>query len=652
MLPEALERPCLVGPRNETVDEKVGLFAESGYEKVDRPLWIAIDEPEVAHSKDEEDVGPFGESRDDEDVGRFGESRDEEGSLRQGHEEEEEEEEQEEEQEEEEEEAASSEQDLYELIRLAASSVSMMAGVPANTRDATSSQTTTTLPTEPQESRTSSSPPITSTPSTPSRKRARDSEDLAEDESRHKRIYINKVIGTVRNAASAAKVPQHVEAPVDPETQQPKKRVRSLDDDFEDIVTERTPKRLRLYQQTEEIPNAGAEYITAFQANAANNDDSTLVDQDTSSSETQEVDDAPTNTNANEQDSVGDESPANDEVEEREDAAADEEAAPTETEWDTAHGINSECANTHVRGMAIYGISGEREHLLLPTSTGLPDRAWTEEEKEDLRVYIQDYGIKDWAPLARSTNRPEEELQYMYFEVVTGRNVEAGRPECDGIPEAYPDFTSPPAPLLAAPQHSDNDAPSQAEDDDNESEIEEGEIIEEDESDREAPAPSPLETGPMSKKKDFLNGVRNGRISKSSSCRGGNGEAEQREQVPSSEPMSNGKKGSLNASVEEEQEEEEEAQDSEVKQEDSESECGLEVDLTQELADLEEILGIENNLDDGLEYALGQQAQTLPAPEARISSAKGPLGPKFAGVSKLAGSSRRGVPPKAAWLKK
>lgn len=76
VLPESMERPCLVGPRNETVDEGVDSSRGSSHEQSDRPLWQASDEKSgpFGVSKDDIDAGSLGESRDGEEVGPFGES--------------------------------------------------------------------------------------------------------------------------------------------------------------------------------------------------------------------------------------------------------------------------------------------------------------------------------------------------------------------------------------------------------------------------------------------------------------------------------------------------------------------------------------------------------------------------------------------------
>lgn len=740
VLPDALERPCLVGPRNETFEENVGPFRESANEAIDRPLWRTSDKTTVGSDRkskeeendgllgeprDEEDVGPLGESRDEEeDVGPFGESRDdgeidpsgessddeengpfeqsreEDDGLCQGHREDEEEE-------------YGSPEDMIELMQLAANSMAIVSGALANTGDAPSSNATTAFPTWSQAPLTSSSPPLASTLSTPSRKRARDPEDNTDDEdspSQQKRMRMDDILGLARNDVNAGRALKEVGVAMIPETQQSRKRARSLEDDSGDDMTKPTRKRLRLHERIKEVHDGEEEYITAVQADVAQNDDSTIVDQDSPSSEMHEVtmvEKAPTDsTEAYKQPSVKEEWSINDEAEESEDASADDEAAPTEIEWDTAHGINSHCANIRITGMTIYDVTGVGRHLYLPTSTGLPDRPWTEEEKEDLRVYIQDYGIEDWALLSQSTNRPEEELQWWYFETVTSRNILAGRPELAGIPDAYPDLAPPPpAPTPEEPrklrhpdqigkikkynfgdlaydlkatsfpkitkygdivdskgnvlhgimgdishvtkgrrkkpkqelpeslppaEHFNNAGLSRAVEEDIGSEIKEGEIAEEEISDQHVPAPCPCERGPVSPKKGTLNVIKNGRISKSSSRRGVDRKAghqaihivdteeghsiereRPRDHAPSPEPIDKNK-GSLNASVEEEE-------DPEGKREDPDQE---------------------------------QQLPIPKVPKAKTTSAKGPLGPKFTGVSKLCGSSRRGVPRNAAGLRK
>ena len=476
MLSEALERPGLVGPRNETIEDIVGPLGGSRNDAVDRPLWRAWDEEIVdpsGESKDEEEVGPLGELRDDEDdedvgplgelrdeeeVGPFGQSRDEEevdplresreedqDNLRQDHEEEEEKE------------AASFGGDTDELMQLAAKSVGMMSGALTET-GASSTHATTTLPTEPRAPLMTSSPPLASTPSTTSRKRSRDSDHDAHDEessSQRKRMRMDDIFGIVRNDASAVIAPQNVGPAMTPETQQSRKRARSSKDESENGITKPTPKRLRLYQRMKEIPADDEARIVAGQADVAENDNSALDYQDASSSETREavmVEKSPTDIQSHKQPFVEDETCENDEAEEREDIPAYENASAAEVEWDTAHGINSTCANIPIPGKGVRDVTGQWRQLYLPTSTGLPDRPWTEEEKEDLRVYIQDYGIEDWERLSQSANRPEGELKEMYFEIITARNKQAGRDELAGLPPGYLDLPPPPpAPEKPAP---------------------------------------------------------------------------------------------------------------------------------------------------------------------------------------------------------
>ena len=64
VLPASLERPGLLGPRNETVEEIAGPASGLKWEQPDRPLWQAVDKksrcpPEM--SKEVDDVGPLGE---------------------------------------------------------------------------------------------------------------------------------------------------------------------------------------------------------------------------------------------------------------------------------------------------------------------------------------------------------------------------------------------------------------------------------------------------------------------------------------------------------------------------------------------------------------------------------------------------------------
>ncbi|CAF9940529.1 MAG: hypothetical protein ALECFALPRED_008704 [Alectoria fallacina] len=706
VLSEVLERPCLVGPRNETLEENVDPFRDLTHEATDRPLWRASDEASDEESvcplgelreDEDEDLGPLGESRDEEEVGPFGGSRDEnQDGLRQRDEEEEEDET-----------VSISEEDMNKLMRLAATSVALISKAPANTGAASSPQTTTTLPTEPQAPLTSSTPSLASTPSTPSRKRASDSEDNAEDEespSQRKRRRMDDVLGIIENDDNAAKSHEIDSVATTPDTKMPRKRTRFPDDELEDDMTKPTRKRLRLYMQTKEIRDVQEEYVTAHQAEVAKYDDLTPVYQNTPSSEAQEattVDKAPLNTKTNKQPSVEDEVFTNDEAEEREDVPAYDNAAPADTEWDTAHGINSNCANIPIPEKRVWDVTGESKALYLPASTDSPDRSWTESEKEDLRVYIQDYGIEDWTLLSQSTNRPEKELQGMYFEIVTARNKQAGRYDYAGIPEAFFDLAPPSGPeeprklrspgqkgrskkinlgdlkhdlkatsfpkvtrdggmvdakgnvLLGImgdiccitkrrqpkPEQEDseslpsaedprNSAPCEAEDGGSEFEIEKRGPAEQDYCHQQMPASSPRETGPVSKRKGPWNVVQNGGVKKSS-CGLSHEVGHQmelldmkeaqsieqdptREQAPSPSPVGKRKDPLNDATME-----------GEAKQPNSKQE-----DPAQE-----------------------QQAPIPTASEAKTNTGKGALGPNFAGVSKLSGSSRLGVPRNAAGLR-
>ena len=156
------------------------------------------------------------------------------------------------------------------------------------------------------------------------------------------------------------------------------KRARSLEDDSEDVVTKPTPKRVRLYLRAKEI-RGEEEHITAGQ-------------------------DAPTDAETLVQASMVEEPSTNDETKESDDGFADDETHPTETDWDTAHGIKSRRANIRTE-KGVFDVNEAWKYLYLPTSTSSPDK-----EKENLRVYIQDYGIQDWALLSQSTNRPKKEL--------------------------------------------------------------------------------------------------------------------------------------------------------------------------------------------------------------------------------------------------
>ena len=197
-----------------------------------------------------------------------------------------------------------------------------------------------------------------------------------------------------------------------------RKRTRSLDDvskDGEDGTTKQTSKRSRSDMQPRKHYDVDEEYLAASWSGVAANGDMTLFHQPIS---------------------------------------AESEAASTPTEWMTAHGINSEGANICDPDRGVYDSTGQWTEFLLPTSRGLRDRPWTEEEKEDLRAYIQDYGVEDWALLSQSTSRPESDLRRMYLDIHTTRNRQAGRPERAGLSNDYPNLARPPRPRSPEPTES------------------------------------------------------------------------------------------------------------------------------------------------------------------------------------------------------
>ena len=685
MLPGALERPGLVGPSNETVEEIFGPLGGSRNDRVDRPLWRAIDEKNVGpfgelndeeeevgplgELRDDEDVGPLGELRDEEEVGSFGESRDEDqDSLRQDLEEEEEkdslrqdlEEEEEKDslrqdlEEEEEKEVASSEGDMNELMQLAAKSVGMMSGALADT-GASSTHATTTLPTELRAPLTTSSPPLASTPSTPSRKRARDSDHDAYDEessSQRKRMRMDDILGIVRGGASAAIAPQNVGPAMTPVIQQSRKRARSSEDESENGITKRRGKRLRLYLRKKEIPADDEEYIAAGPADVTENDNSAIDYQDASSSETQEafmVENPPTDIQSHKKPSVGDETSENDEAEDREEISANENAPPAEVEWDTAHGINSTCANIPIPDKGVRDVTGQERQLHLPTSTGLPDRPWTEEEKEDLRVYIQDYGIEDWERLSQSTNRPEDDLKDMYSEVIKARNIQAGRDELAGLPQGYPN--------LAAPEESAPEEQAQVQVEPRK--LRSLDLIGKSKKNKlgdltyDVKATSfpkiARDGGMVDAKGNVLLGVM-GDIPRVTQRR----EQKPKQEVP--ESLAPAENSIYNARSEAEADE----SDSEIE----EGEIDESAERSEPAPSLERVGKRKSSLnsnvkeeeeDPEVKQEDSDLEQGLPTPAtaaAKTHSTKGPLGPKFAGVPKLSGSSRRGVPRKAAGPRK
>ena len=227
-------------------------------------------------------------------------------------------------------------------------------------------------------------------------------------------------------------------------TQQTQKRARSCDDDSED----NTRKRVRLYEQLGESIDEEEEYVSGGNIDAAQHGGSPLVNHITMSHEIQEATSVyagPEKTESNKQDSVkGEDYTAEDEDTPGEETPGNfDNATPATTQWDTAHGIMSYCANIPVPGMTVFDVEGIERPFYLPTSLGVPNRPWANEEKEDLRAYIQDYKIGDWVTLSQSTSRDEQELQDMYLDIITARNLQAGRSRRAGIPELYPNFAPP-----------------------------------------------------------------------------------------------------------------------------------------------------------------------------------------------------------------
>ena len=395
------------------------------------------------------------------------------------------------------------------------------------------------------------------------------------------------------------------------------------------------------------------------------------------------------------------------EAEDPEDVSSDDEIDTTQTGWNTAHGINSKVAFIYVDGKTVWSKTGEGQQLVLPKTEGSPNRPWTKAEKETLRAYIQDYGIENWAALSKSTNRAESDLQQTYLNIIIKRNKRAGRPQLAGIPEEYPRyprFAPPPPPQEpgqpASPPHSpppssiepeesatptataelprlrprkrtgqiakgnlgdlaydvkvrafpkvtrygrlvdskgdtlpeamghipsvakrlqpklklklkgpvdlssaeglDNATSSKMEKIRRDSYIEEGEIIEEESSDQQAQAPDRIESGPSRSGQDPLKAVKNGRVDKKPTRRGVN----------------------------------------------------LRVGRHSKAVDVKEEQSNEREHSQSLGTSSEQEGSFNTVPETQTTPAKDLRGPRLAGVSKLSGSSRRGVPRKAAGLRR
>ena len=482
MLPGGdLERPGLVGPRNETVEKIAPPAGGLRFKQADRRRWQASDNKSGVPSEEsrdhdevgplgdslnadpqeeqhEEEDGPLGELMDDEEVGPLGESRSGDDGHHHDHEDGEQAEE-----------GFNNAETVDELVQLPANTVSMMSGA---LEDAGTSpgDTATTLPAEPQTPLTSPSLTLEMTTLSKSRKRERDAKgDAMDDESssRQKRSRMDNalgivpsfpsqqnrgrmdgIFGIVRKNATEARVPQIVGAAVTSDIPQSKKRSRGPDDDSRDGKIQPTVKRQCLYLRSEETCGVEDQSLAGGHVDAATRDDSAFVRPPTSSNEVQEPATVAgtANTESLGRPTTEREPVANGEAEEREHATVEDEALPTQTGWNTQHGINSDSADVPVPRKGVFGVTGQRSYLYLPRSGGLLNRPWTEEEKEDLRAYIQDYRIGDWNALSQSMNRSEAELQYVYLEVAKARNILAGRPENDGIPRKYPKLTPPPRP--------------------------------------------------------------------------------------------------------------------------------------------------------------------------------------------------------------
>ena len=527
-----MERPGLLGPRNEKIEEIAPPAGGLSYKQSDRPLWQAVDDKSGCPSemsKDVENVGPFGEARDDgdvgplgetrddgnigplgetrddeEEVGPFGETRDGDDGLRQDDDDGAQQKEGEGEQE------VTDDEDINHAIRLAAKAVSTLSEMLANTGTSTTSSTASSI--EPGASLTSSSRTLSSTPPTTSRKRTRDSEEDpekgAKDEespsqqkrrrmdkalgiertsslqqkqmrmdgilgikrtssSQQKRKRMDGILGIERKDANAANNTQSVGTAMKPDllVQQPRKRARACEDEAVEGENPTEPKRARLQLNPPKrarlhlnppkptrlnlTPIGDASDEEAQVADGApKKDEPTVVRQPISNNDVHNpvAVDKETSVEVHTQTSVEEVAFANEETNNRNDTAADDEIVLSQEEWNTAHGINSIGANIPVDGMDVLDLTGEKVRLCLPTSKALsPYRFLTEKEKEDLRTYIQDYGVQDWHVLAKCMNSTVRGIKTEYLEYIVARNRQAGRRELAGI-HAWPQLAPPPSP--------------------------------------------------------------------------------------------------------------------------------------------------------------------------------------------------------------
>ena len=550
VLPETMEEPGLLGPRNEKIDEIPGPAGGLSYEQADRQLWQAVDDQgdcpsglskdvedvgpfgetrddeEVSpfgETRDDEEVGPFGETRDDEDVGPFGETRYGDDGLREDYDDGEQKKE---------EKKVTEDEHINSLLQSAAKTVGVLSEKLASTGTSTLSSTASS--TDPSASFPSSSRTLFSTPPTTSRKRTRDSEEDSEGDakddqspsqqkrrrmdnalgiksttpSKQKQRHMDHILGIIRNDSNAPNNAKSTGAATTPnalvqqsrkrardsvedakddesplqqkrrrmdnvlgivrkdtnaadntqstgaaDVQQSRKRARTSDDESDESANRpgskrvrlhlKPPKCLRLYLKLRDDANDGEAHVAD---GAPKKDESTVVHQPISSNnfQTPVTVEKVTNVEVHTQASVEEVPSANGESNKRDDAAGADEAAPWRKEWNTAHGINSNGANIPVR---VFDLKGEEVHFYLPTSGASPlYRRLTQEEKEDLRVYIQDYGIPDWHVLAKSMNQTVRRLKTEYLEYIVARNRKAGRRDLAGIPPAWPELAPPPPP--------------------------------------------------------------------------------------------------------------------------------------------------------------------------------------------------------------
>ena len=86
-------------------------------------------------------------------------------------------------------------------------------------------------------------------------------------------------------------------------------------------------------------------------------------------------------------------------------------------------------------------------------------KEWTDEEKENLRLWVQDYGVKSWRNIAWCLKRKEAECKLMCCYIIMVQNQRAGRDIYDGMRE---DLLAalPPSPVSAATSASSTPLPT------------------------------------------------------------------------------------------------------------------------------------------------------------------------------------------------